>query len=435
MKEEFLHYLWKSKRFENQLLSLTDGRMIKVADTGYHNSETGPDFFNGSIELDGLQWTGNIEIHVKSSDWIKHGHQSDGRYDNVILHVVYHHDREIAVNDRILPVLELKELIPDSMVKNYAMLQHKNPFIHCAAMIQPNQEAWKKQLGLAIFQRMERKSAALIAGNYDVNSSDRRRQFLVAIATGFGMKVNKLPFQELATRIPFNRISSDKQLMNAALVFGISGLLDHDQVNKHTKLHAEWLFLKHKYDLESMNHTTWKFGGVRPSNSPWLMLVQFIRFLSHWNQKDLADESLAQMMQLMEGALSKPLNKEIENEILECIPISRLPELPSKNLKNLVLINGVVPYLNYLKSVYGNFQAGDVAFELLHHLKPDQNSVLKNWKKIGIEALTAADSQALIEQKSRFCDQNRCLDCLLGQEFMERKQEIYGMLNQFSLDL
>jgi hypothetical protein len=177
MKEEFLHYLWKSKRFENQLLSLTDGRMIKVTDTGYHNSETGPDFFNGSIELDGLQWIGNVELHVRSSDWIKHGHQSDGRYENVILHVVYEHDREIEVNHQILPVLQLKDLIPPQMISRYHLLQQKNPFIPCAAFIEPTDEAWKRQLGVAIFQRLERKSMELIAGNYDVNSSDRRRQF------------------------------------------------------------------------------------------------------------------------------------------------------------------------------------------------------------------------------------------------------------------
>jgi hypothetical protein len=255
----------------------------------------------------------------------------------------------------------------------------------------------------------------------------------VAIAAGFGLKVNKIPFQELAIRLPISRLSGDNHLVNTALVFGISGLLDHERVNQNSEIYEEWLFLKHKFSLEIMNPSTWKFGGVRPNNSPWIMLIQFSRFLSHWNKEDIADATLDKIVMQMEKALSKPLEEDVENQILNCIPIPMSPELASNSLKNLVLINGVVPYLYYLKIVYGNYQAGDAAFELLHQLKPEHNMIAKNWKKIGVEAHTAADSQALIEQKSRFCDQNRCLDCLLGQEFMERKQEIHSMLNQFGM--
>jgi hypothetical protein len=92
MKEKYLHFIWKNKRLPFHLMTTTAGKAIRVLNVGTYNTASGPDFFNGQIELDNVVYNGNIELHIKSSDWIAHKHQFDAAYDNVILHVVYEHD-------------------------------------------------------------------------------------------------------------------------------------------------------------------------------------------------------------------------------------------------------------------------------------------------------------------------------------------------------
>ena len=91
-KEDFLHYLWKFKLFKLDQLHTIDKKKVVLFKTGVHNKESGPDFFNGLVEIDHQLWAGNIELHLKSSDWYAHHHEDDRNYDSVILHVVWEYD-------------------------------------------------------------------------------------------------------------------------------------------------------------------------------------------------------------------------------------------------------------------------------------------------------------------------------------------------------
>ena len=111
MQEDFLHYIWKYKKMDILHLQSTKQEQIEIVSVGEHNYNSGPDFFNAQLKIENQFWAGNVEIHIKSSDWFVHNHEQDTAYDNVILHVVYEHDTEIFRKDNSqIPTLELKRI-------------------------------------------------------------------------------------------------------------------------------------------------------------------------------------------------------------------------------------------------------------------------------------------------------------------------------------
>ena len=92
--EQLLHYVWKHKLFPLKPLRTTDGMEVEVIDPGLWNTNAGPDFFNAKIKIGGVLWVGNIEIHLKASDWKLHHHDTNSDYDNVILHIASDIDYE-----------------------------------------------------------------------------------------------------------------------------------------------------------------------------------------------------------------------------------------------------------------------------------------------------------------------------------------------------
>ena len=123
MKEDFLYYLWHLKKFDIQHLKTTSGEEIIIQNTGEPNHDSGPDFLNAKIKIGDTLWAGNVEMHLKASDWMSHQHQKDSAYDNVILHVVLDEDQPIVrKNGEKIPCLELRKRIPPKISKTYKKL-------------------------------------------------------------------------------------------------------------------------------------------------------------------------------------------------------------------------------------------------------------------------------------------------------------------------
>ena len=97
--EKQLQYLWQHRLWKSSSMITTGGTPIEILDPGVPNHDAGPDFFNGKVRARGRTWAGNIEIHVRSSDWYRHGHQHDSSYDSVILHVVGEADCDVRRSD------------------------------------------------------------------------------------------------------------------------------------------------------------------------------------------------------------------------------------------------------------------------------------------------------------------------------------------------
>jgi hypothetical protein len=87
--EAFVQKLWFEQRFFNTNMETIDRRSIRVLKPGIWNSEEGPDFMHAEIEIDGKLYIGDVEIHVRASEWYAHKHHLNSRYNRVILHAVF----------------------------------------------------------------------------------------------------------------------------------------------------------------------------------------------------------------------------------------------------------------------------------------------------------------------------------------------------------
>ena len=126
MREDLLYYVWKNQKFQKVGLRSTANEVVEIITPGQLNTSSGPDFFNARIRIGNQQWAGNVEIHVKSSHWYTHGHETDPNYDSIILHVVWEDDVAIyRKNGNLIPTLSLKKYIPLALLNSYDELLHK----------------------------------------------------------------------------------------------------------------------------------------------------------------------------------------------------------------------------------------------------------------------------------------------------------------------
>ena len=161
MQEAFLHFVWQYGMFKGGKLKTTENKNINIFKPGLLNPDSGPDFPEAIVEIDNLLWAGQVEIHVKASEWYQHGHQNDDAYGNVILHVVYENDEEIYdKNGVIIPCLELKGMIQFEAQEQYIQFLSHSDRIACKSRILSVPAlkviAWTERM---MVERLEFKSA------------------------------------------------------------------------------------------------------------------------------------------------------------------------------------------------------------------------------------------------------------------------------------
>ena len=214
MKEDFLYYIWKFKKFgisnETPNLKTTNGENLVILKTGEYLQLAGPDFFNAKIIIEDQKWAGNVEIHVKSSDWYLHNHERDDNYDSVILHVVWEHDAAIfRKNNTEIPVFELKNYVSKSILENYQSLMNPKSWIFCEKQLTKIDgfvfKNWQERL---FFERLERKSIPIEALLQETNN-DWEAVLFCLLAKSFGLNTNGELFLKIAQNISFNIIRKE----------------------------------------------------------------------------------------------------------------------------------------------------------------------------------------------------------------------------------
>ena len=419
MQEEYLHYLWRMKRLKFNDLKLTDHSSIDVLDPGWYNLDAGPDFFNGSVQIDGINWYGNIELHIQSSDWYAHGHQNDTSYNNVILHVVYNHDKEVLINGKPIPTLELKNQIDDNHHSNYLKILKSRKIIPCADVLMNHKKALENQIEKSFFHRLERKGLELLNQS---SQNDRYSLFLRSIFQAVAGRVNKLPMQELASILPYQMIWKEawSQKRIEALVFGCSGLLRGISYDEYSRsLWEEWLFLKRKYNLSEMNKKSWKFGGVRPPSFPTVIIAQVCALIPQFPFQNHTKRTAKEWMEVV-GQLSPRFihNYWKTHYVFGKLTTDRKVSFSSQFKQNLI-INGLVPFFSALKHSTNDFIFQYRALELITATPPEKNRIINEWKEIGIKPKNALETQGLLELKNEFCTFKKCLSCEVGKESLQ----------------
>jgi len=423
MQEDFLHYLWLHKKLDVLHLKTTQHERLDIVNVGQHNHNSGPDFFNGQIRIEDQLWAGNIEIHIKSSDWFVHGHEQDAAYDNVILHVVYEHDTDIFRSDNsTIPTLELKSFISSEILKNYQKLfSSKQKWINCEQDF-PDVDGfmlknWQERL---YFERLERKSKA-IEDVLKSSKNDWEAVLFKLLSKNFGLKVNGLAFESVANSLEFSivRKTSSKLEQLEALLFGQAGLLEKKGSSSYYEtFQKEYKFLKQKFQLDNQGVINLQFFRLRPPNFPTIRLSQLANLYHKEQQlfsKIISAENLKEIYSLFEVSTSSFWNTHYTFHKESKQSTKKV----TKAFVDLLLINTILP----IKFCYAK-QNGEAnehkLLEIINEIAAEKNSIVDGFSQMKHKPKSALESQAFIQLKTEYCDKNKCLQCAIGNSLLTK---------------
>jgi Protein of unknown function (DUF2851) len=421
--EDFLHYVWKFRLFDRENLQTTAGDPIEVFSAGLQNSDAGPDFHNARLRIGDTTWAGNVELHLNSSDWHKHGHTSDNAYNSVILHVVYRDDHPIVLSyGRRLPTLELHDRVSPDLYNRYHNLVFGNQqIIPCEGSIRfVDDITLRNWLTRVLVERLEKRSAAVIAA-LDKNRGDWEETFYQFLAANFGFKTNALPFELMAKSLPQLTLAKHKNnpLQIESLVFGQAGFLEDDLMDDYPKsLKEEYSFLRKKYNLAPIEKHLWKFMRLRPQNFPTIRLAQFAALIersNHLFSKVLEIKDIAGLRKLFTDLEANPYWETHYRFDTVSKPLSK--SLGQSSIDILLLNTFVLFLFSYGKHNQQEYYINR-SLKILEQLPAEQNNIVTNFDLLGIKVNTAFDSQALLELKNNYCNYKKCLQCGVGNKIL-----------------
>jgi hypothetical protein len=424
LKEDFLHYIWKFKLFDTLNPVTQEGKAIEIINFGIHNTDAGPDFFNGKVKVGATTWAGNIELHINSSDWIKHNHQTDKAYDNVVLHVVYNNDKDILDKEgNTIPTLELKGLIGASLIKKHNnLICQSDSDIPCGTQIKDIDtftiNSWLNRLAI---ERLERKSSEIQASLLQ-NTNNWEETFYQYLFKYFGLKVNALPFELLAQNTPLKIIEKHHTIFSIeALLFGQAGYLDNEFEDEYyNKLKKEYQFLKTKFELTALDSTIWKMLRLRPSNFPTIRISQLANLLNKDTRlfaKIISADTVEELQNLFNVKASTYWGTHYQfGEAVEKDTEKKLGETTI----NSIIINVIVPFTFVYGKSIENEKIVDKSLKLLESIKAENNVIIKKWKTLGVKSNNAMQTQSLLELKNNYCSQKKCLICSIGNKILQK---------------
>ncbi len=399
--EELMYYVWQQRLFSS--IVTLDNIPIEIIHPGVRNLDSGPDFFNAKVKIDGMVWAGNVEMHVKASDWFKHNHHKDRAYDNVILHVVMTADAIVQRSGSDETIRTVVMRIPNEVMQRYQELTSQQPYsfsaIRCATGIpQIPQIAISDWLTSLAIQRMRTK-VNRVKDIIEDKQESWQEAFYVMLCRSLGTGINSDVCERLARSLPYSFIQKhrDQPLQVKALLWGQAGIIPTDQ----PRLQQEYDFLRTKFQLSPLSASLWKRSSQRPMAAPENRLHALtILICTHPN---LFSEILE------------------TKDIVSMQKIFSIPNHLGKQTANSILINAVIPILY----AYGEWQADETicnrAFEMLEKLPAESNRYMEYWLKTGVPIRSAFDSQALLQLYRDYCEPHKCINCRWGCWLVKNK--------------
>lgn len=410
MLEVVLHYIWQRRYFVGFNQRTTDGRKIEIISVGEHNLDAGPDFFNAHIRIEDtklgmVDWIGNVEIHIHSSDWYEHRHHLDKAYDNVILHVVNKADKEVY-NTTGRQIVQCELQYPKNI--DYLSLIFCDKSMQCYKELKANplllSRDWKTIL---LHDRLKRKEEAI----YELlhhTQNDWETAFYITLAHNFGFHTNGIPFEMLAKQTPLKYLNKHRSnlFQLQALLLGQSGLLRPDASEEDARLQKEYLFLQSLYELEPLQAHLWKKAKMRPQSFPETRIRQF-----------------AALLYQKEFLFSKIMDTLNMDALIDAFTLRDTDQQIGKSSIELLLINSVIPYQYAYAHEYANSSKALEAMKLMDDIPAENNHIIRLWKQLGQRVSTASDSQALIHLYQNYCTIHRCTQCDIGYHIFAIREE------------
>ena len=423
MREDLLHFIWKTNKLHSTRLSTTRKEQLIIHKAGQHNLNSGPDFFNSKIEIDNQLWAGNVEIHLKSSDWYAHGHETNEKYDNVILHVVWEDDVAVFRKDNTeIPTLELKDIVPSTLLLGYKKLlqNSKKKFINCENDFKTVDDFllanWLERLYI---ERLEQK-AALIFNLLKTSNNDWEQVLFSMLLKNFGSKINGKAFLSISKSLDFSIV---RKLQNnttslESVLLGMFGLLEKEIFydEYYNQLRKEYSFQKTKFKLNNLGVEKPDFFGLRPNNFPTIRLSQFANLYA--KNKNLFSK-LIELLEVKDyyNLFDIEASSYWRNHFTFGKESKISKKRLTKNFIDLIIINTIVP----LKFSYAKSLGKDVSSELIslmENLGAEKNSIVKRFDALGKKTQTAFSSQAKLQLYNNYCTFNQCLKCKIGNSLL-----------------
>lgn len=423
MREDFLQYLWQYKKFNVSAIKTTNNEVVSILSVGQHNFNSGPDFFNAQLKIGDQIWAGNVEIHIKSSDWYVHNHEIDKAYDNVILHVVWEHDTDVFIKDNVIvSTLELKDFIDKKALVNYQTLFSKSKtWINCENDFSSIDEFtihnWLERL---YFERLERKSSD-ISLLLKASKNDWEAVLFKILAKNFGSKINGDAFLSIANSVDFSivRKLQSKQIQLEALFFGQANLLNNAIEDAYSRmLIKEYQFLSKKFQLSNAGITQIQFFRLRPPNFPTIRLSQLASLYgAHQNifSQIIETNTLQNFYNLFAVATSTFWETHYTFSKVS----KQSKKVLTKSFIDLLLINTIIP-LKFSYAKYQGKEIDDVIIKLISEIKSENNNIIEKFNSLKPISNSAFQSQGLIQLKNEYCSKNKCLQCAIGSKLLSK---------------
>ena len=421
MTEDFLQFLWQYKLFDENHLSVQSGEEVEVISVGRKNVDAGPDFFNSKIRIGTIVQVGNVEMHIRSSEWNTHGHQDDRAYNNVILHVVAEYDKPVySIDGREIPTLVLP--VDKKYVEQYELLEKSTHTIACEPYLPFVDDIVKQQVvNRCTIERLESKIES-VKDILKATHNDWSSLLYRLVARYFGQKINADPFEQVAMRLPLNYLArhKDNLLQVEAMLFGVAGMLETEHEEEYPqKLKREWEVLSHKFMLTPIDVSQWKFLRLRPVNFPTLRIAELATLIYQSRHLfdyilNLKDLKTLQDLFLVEASAYWDTHYTFEKKS------TKRKKTAGIQLVNTVIINAVIPVL----FTYGEVHFSDIiknkALRWLEELPPEKNAITKRYQTLGFEMKSAFDTQGVLALQDAYCSHVNCLQCGIGHAIIKK---------------
>jgi hypothetical protein len=425
--ERLVSRLWQSHVIRYPVADTSE--WLHIIFPGRSSNNSGCDFKDAVFGLNGRIISGNVEVHVKSSQWQSHGHHQDPKYNNIVLHVVWQQDSltpTLLQNGRAIPTVCLGSFITSPLDELNDL--SANPPCSCPAVRRySNNDNLYKVLTTAGMKRFRSKITSFRKA---LNKEDAGQVAYRGIARALGYAQNAEPCQELARRLPIiHLLEKDKPTTDAAmqaLLLGHAGLLPfqrHRSVKdtEAIKLQKIWLSTG---TTETMMESDWCFFRVRPDNFPTRRLIALSYLISRYRQSGL----IQGILQLVEKAPAGTERRWLENGLAVAghgywqnhldfgVFAGRASALIGYEKAVAIVINTILPFAAAWAELDSEPKLKKKAIEIYRHYPGSGDNELttymKQQLKLGTDTrLSACQQQGLIHLFNVYCRRRNCLEC------------------------
>jgi len=274
MQEKTLHSFWQWHKPKNSLFT-TDGQAISVLNPGILNHHQGPDFINAKISINNTIYVGDIEIHIKTSGWVRHCHHLDPWYQKVILHVVWDNDQDFRLLNMPYPpyTLQLKSFYDKEQLYSTTAIPSF------------------KELQLLASERLKRKINQF--SHPELSEQEFHYQLYLSLWRACGYPHNQTAFSQFAQWVfPFLKNKNDPNTKNTILPLLSYWLKAANLWESFEQMVVYSQLSKINFRPEPCSARlfprpiSWNFGKIHPINHPALKIWEFIMLLtqSNWSQ-------------------------------------------------------------------------------------------------------------------------------------------------------